>query len=292
MRQLVSPERSGDCRALTRIDAYAVAVIASDDLPGFGKNAFFCPHCGVRSQQHQFDVAENSAERWGELLESPVGQGGPTRTWSATRCGTCSCICLWHGTALVYPTAAGVLARPHQDMPEKARALFLEAVAVFPHSRRAAAALARAALEQLLREAGVEGKQLDELVAAAHSRLPQHLWELLNVVRVLGNESLHGRGKAAELIAVYLDEADAANAEMIIKAINEACEALIAAPARASALYGLIPEGARESVEHKAEVHRLKTATANDAASPSTEGSNSEFHAGNSRATDSDTLPL
>jgi hypothetical protein len=80
------------------------------------------------------------------------------------------------------------------DVPDELRELYDEASAIAPLSPRAAGALGRRALQQLIREhAGISKRDLateiDELVASGG--LPSHLTELLHAVRQVGNFSAH-----------------------------------------------------------------------------------------------------
>ncbi|WAC65762.1 DUF4145 domain-containing protein [Agrococcus sp. SL85] len=236
-----------------------------DGKPAQGKKSFYCPHCGVLAQQSDSRLVK---EGTGTVLTSRSRRDPRSiAQWSFSRCGVCENIAVWHDNQMIYPTAS-TLPGPHEDMPPEALQLYSEAAAVFPHSRRAAAALARGALERLLRHAGVEGRDLSELIVNTESEVPWALFQLLTSLRVLGNSTLHDEQGAPELVAVYLDEDDAEIAETIITVVNEACEALIAVPKRAERIYNAIPKAKRDYVEGQVDGVRKLAAAAAEHAEP------------------------
>lgn len=125
----------------------------------------------------------------------------------------------------------------------------MEAAQVLPHSRRAAAALARASLEAFLREADTEPgrKNLQVRIGELKAQINPALWKVLTALRVVGNDSLHG--DSDELIALYLHGEPAEVVEPFFSAINALVEELITQPRKADELYGLIPITKREAAE-------------------------------------------
>ncbi len=158
---------------------------------------------------------------------------------------------MWRGPVIVYPEDL-TTPEAHPSMPLQARELYEEARATFPVSRRAAAALARACLESLLRdiEPANKSKRLDEMLASMKTRLGDDLWQLLTALRVVGNDVLHG--DRDDLVLLLLDgEADVL-IEPLFGAINTIVDKEIAQPARTQALYDLIPQAKRQAAEAKA----------------------------------------
>ncbi|MEL0627640.1 DUF4145 domain-containing protein [Salinibacterium amurskyense] len=123
---------------------------------------------------------------------------------------------------------------------------------MLPISRRAAAALARASLEALLRELDADsaGKRLDVLIAELRERIGTPLWQLITALRVVGNDSLHS--EAGELVALFLDSSHDVAVEPLFGAINEIVEQVITRPKKAEELYNMIPESKRADAERKA----------------------------------------
>lgn len=174
--------------------------------------------------------------------------------WFTATCASCNGSSVWRGDKLVYPAGSGLPA-PHPDMDADARAIYLEASAVYPHSRRASAALARAALEKLLRSipGAPQGARLDELIAAVEPSVGKPLWQVLTALRHLGNTALHGDSDPQSVVALYLDGEGATAAEPYFSAMNALVEELVTQPAKAQAIYDMLPGGVRESAERKAQ---------------------------------------
>lgn len=158
---------------------------------------------------------------------------------------------MWRGDALLFP-AGSTVDPPHPDMPSLASELYSEAREVLPISRRAAAALARASLEALLRELDTQsqGKRLDDLIAELRTRIGKTLWQLLTALRVVGNDALHSDSDG--LVVLFLNGDRDVAVEPLFGAINEIVEQVVTQPAKANQLYAMIPEGKRATAERKA----------------------------------------
>jgi hypothetical protein len=92
---------------------------------------------------------------------------------------------------IVYPKApsrAPLDKRVPDDLAEDYR----QACLVLPDSPKASAALSRRCLQHLLRDtAGIKKRNLDEEIGEAVERLPAHLGEAIDGVRVVGNFAAH-----------------------------------------------------------------------------------------------------
>lgn len=182
----------------------------------------------------------------GTLIRRVSGPIGPV--WTTTVCASCNVPSVWRGNQLIFPLDSQA-PPPHPDMPPAALELYMEAAQVLPHSRRAAAALARASLEAFLREADTEPgrKNLQVRIGELKAQINPALWKVLTALRVVGNDSLHG--DSDELIALYLHGEPAEVVEPFFSAINALVEELITQPRKADELYGLIPITKREAAE-------------------------------------------
>ncbi|QHC71034.1 DUF4145 domain-containing protein [Rathayibacter sp. VKM Ac-2801] len=240
-----------------------------DARPELNKERFNCPFCGAYTQQV-----------WGALnMYSTInGNGGtgtvfasdapPTRVlldrdpprwgfpdwpeWFMSECSSCTRRSVWREEKMVFPLASPLQA-PHPDLPADAAALYEEARAVEPHSRRAAAALARASLERFLRSRdGADPKaRLADLIGDLKGQVTSPLWKLLTAIRYIGNTSLHRDADDNELVALFIS-GDAADVIVpFFGAINMLVEELITAPNRSEAIYLMIPEGVREIAERE-----------------------------------------
>jgi hypothetical protein len=153
----------------------------------------------------------------------------------------------------MYPVALPSLP-PHDRMPQGAREIYEEAQQVLPVSRRAAAALARAALERFLRDRDTRGgrRTLDDLIAELDGQVSYPLWQLLTGLRVIGNTALHDSGQEEGLVALFLEGDAATVVEPFFAALNDLVDELIVRPERAGTYYEMLPAGIREGAERKA----------------------------------------
>lgn len=172
--------------------------------------------------------------------------------WNVSTCTACSQSSVWRGEDLVHPRD-GFAPAPHPDMPAAALSLYTEASEVLPISRRAAAALARAALETLLRglpDANPKARLVD-LIGDLKGEVTGPLWQLLTGLRYVGNTTLHGSGADADapLVALFLEGDAAEVVDPFFGAINTLVEELITQPRAIGSLYNLIPQSIRDAAE-------------------------------------------
>ncbi|AIY01609.1 hypothetical protein ART_2010 [Arthrobacter sp. PAMC 25486] len=164
---------------------------------------------------------------------------------------------------LAYPLAGSEsLAEPHPALPKEAKGLLSEAIAVFPISRRASAALCRAALESLLKEViapTLEKKlNLSGLINSQAKRVTPELWKLLVAIRYVGNKTLHGADDSDESVRIYLDENEDYVPKMLIEAVNRLAVELIEAPMRTDAIYRSLPAEVRAGAEREIEKYGIE----------------------------------
>lgn len=154
---------------------------------------------------------------------------------------------------VVYPLASTAPAA-HDLMPADVRELYEEARQVLPVSRRAGAALVRAALEKLIKQLDSDAgdkAHLDERIARLQARVSAPLGQLLDVVRYLGNEALHVADDQTELVYIYLNDSEPGVAEMLFDGVNDLVDELIARPGAIAGLWSRLPAGVRDSIERK-----------------------------------------
>ena len=95
-------------------------------------------------------------------------------------------------TDMLYPHRNLDLPDPHPDMPSRIKEDYEEAQNVFEFSSRSATALLRLVIQKLCVELGEKGKNLNRDIAnLVKGGLPRHIQQALDVVRVIGNESVH-----------------------------------------------------------------------------------------------------
>lgn len=213
-------------------------------VPARDKSAFDCPRCGayanqdwsVLTRKHFSDPFDDSAVEYG--------------VWRTAQCARCKEWSVWRDDRLMFPVA-GLAPLPHPNMPPEAKLLYEEAREVVGISRRAGTALARAALERLLRtlDPGAGNIVLAARIERIIPRVPESLGQMLTVIRIAGNASLHVNDEPDDVMVLVLDPGETEVVELIFEAINDLVEAQIAKPNKVASLYSKIPESLREKVD-------------------------------------------
>ena len=225
--------------------------------------AFNCPRCHALTGQETAELWVYAADKSlvqvhdGETTVGWMGEQEATRSWEVTKCFSCKKHSLWIFGNLAYPTAPhelGEMTPPNEDLPEDVLELYNEAVAVLPHSKRAAAALCRAALDRLawhLTPTLPPAVKLDGRLVALAESVSSPTLQALNIVRHTGNTALHGEKDGDQSAVIYLDESDGTISDVFFVAINALADELITRPKYIDALYQSLPDGVRQSFEAK-----------------------------------------
>ena len=222
---------------------------------------FNCPHCGIRAHQdwsalgyEDYDEGHNFWTSLESVVEPPEGDSDPfasgkvTHIWNGARCFSCGQWSIWHLYAMVYPPVQ-IGAAPNPDMPEETRSLYIEARQVATVSRRAGAGLARAAVERLLKLLDTDAPSsanLETRIARLRDRVSSPLGQLLDVVRVTGNQALHIEDQPPELLLLVLDDTVGPGVlETLLQVANDLVDELITRPRRTQDLWEKLPGGVR-----------------------------------------------
>lgn len=203
-------------------------------MPGI--NAVKCPHC-----------LESVHESW----EHAGALGGGDRDymgWSVEymRCPACNRIVIRTVAyrlapvpgneiatvpeyRVVYP--AGVARSPLPDtVPADVAEDYREASIVLPFSAKASAALSRRSLQHLLREYGqVKPSTLSDEIEEAMGKLPSHLADAIDAVRVIGNFAAHPIKSTSTGQVVDVEPGEA---EWTLETVEALIDHYIVAPAR------------------------------------------------------------
>ena len=174
-------------------------------------------------------------------------------------CLKCDGEMLWWEGSIVSPRVT-TAPSPHDDMPVGVKKTFEEAREIFEISARASAALLRLALEELTVELGYANGSLDSRIGKmVKSGLSELVGQALDVVRVVGNNSVH-----PGQIDVN-DDRDTATA--LFELLNYVVERLITEPAKIGKLFHSLPEGAKQAIARRNEMIKL-TAPEKEDSSP------------------------
>lgn len=207
--------------------------------PKRGLDAFNCPHCSAYAHQEDFSsvymVGPSAVGRAAPALVEGVG---------VTRCARCKNYGIWFDSdTLVYPAlVTAPLASP--DMPEVVVADYDEARTVSTGSPRAAGGLLRLAIQNLCRELGQPGNNLnDDIGALVRDGLPVRIQRALDVVRVIGNNAVH----PGEID--LRDDADTVGQLFLL--VNLIVDSMITQPHAIDRLFNKLPEGAKRAIEKR-----------------------------------------
>src|ERR1039458_7677864 len=118
--------------------------------PEFNKQGFHCPSCRAYARQN-----------WRPIYWLLGNQYSPVPAMVLAVCDHCGECSIWKSQKMIFPVARTAPA-PHPDIPEKIKADFDEARAVFGESPRSSAALLRLAIQKICIELGLPGKNLNE----------------------------------------------------------------------------------------------------------------------------------
>lgn len=220
-------------------------------VPKLDSSGFDCPRCGVFAMQSWDEL---SRQGWSNYFDDSVSTTG---RWRVAQCARCKEWSVWRQGRMVYPVS-GMAPVPHSDMPEDAKALYEEAREVLGISRRAGTALARASLERLLKTLDPQtgNPDLATRIAKIAPRLPESLGQILTIIRVAGNQSLHVPDQPGELLVLVLDPEETEVVDLMFEAINELVEQLITRPAKVASHFEKVPEMVR--ARYEAELRKEK----------------------------------
>jgi hypothetical protein len=145
-------------------------------------NSFTCPHCEVHAMQN-----------WSDLMTQFDGRGGWIRQKDMIvgLCDHCSKITIWLKDGMLFPSKPSV-PTPNEDLEEDIRKDYNEAAEIVEKSPKSAAALLRLAIQKLCKQLGEKGENINNDIGELVKKgLPSKIQKSLDIVRVVGNESVH-----------------------------------------------------------------------------------------------------
>ena len=202
-------------------------------MPAHMRDAFNCPHCNAYAHQ-----------RWTQAAQIGVGfASGPAKGMpgvTIATCVRCGEISLWVSTKMIYPDSSSV-APPNPDMNKEIQEDYREAAAIVNRSPRGAASLLRLSIQELCRQLGLPGKDLDTDIAALVTRgLDPKIQKSLDVVRVVGNNAVHPG---------EMDIRDGRDVALkLFELVNLIAQMMVTQPKEIDELYGSLPAGAKEHI--------------------------------------------
>lgn len=181
--------------------------------PSYKVTIFNCPHCNAYTPQNWYKIRhyeqnevnilpsyenpeDSNRPRLGERKSVPRDgmMPYPEQTVdyaSLSTCSYCKQCAFWVKNKMVYPVVS-LAPLPSDDMPEDVKADYMEAASIVEASPRASSALLRLALQKLMPHLGEKGTKIDDDIGSLVKKgLPTEIQQALDVVRVIGNESVH-----------------------------------------------------------------------------------------------------
>ena len=252
-------------------------IIMKDHLPAYKKDSFMCPHCKVHTGHKFRDLYLYEEEMFSgynqfppyELLtiEYPAPSDGNAETqagesavqaedmnWHVSICYSCKKSSFWKGTVLVYPVPADPgFPEPSKEMPEKVAELYREASAVFPISKRASAALMRAAAEKLVYELTKDdlpnNANLDGRIKFLSRSVSQDVFKALTIIRTIGNKVLHSKEEEAESVTFFLGENIQGLPQALANSLNTLVNQFIVNRRLIGEVYEILPDSVLGQLE-------------------------------------------
>jgi hypothetical protein len=201
--------------------------------PSLNNKQFHCIHCGVFASQHWFHF---------KYIDSN-GYTNDRQDLKFCVCAHCSKWSYWHNDRMIVPSAAPV-PPAHHDMPTECLEEYNEARDIVVRSPRAASALLRLAVQNLMIVLGEKGKNInDDIGDLVKKGLPIQVQQALDFCRVVGNNAVH----PGEIDLTDTPEI----AHNLFEMINFIVEDRIARPKHIQSLYEKLPSGARDAIEKR-----------------------------------------
>ena len=160
-----------------------------------------------------------------------------------SKCYNCEKWSVWVNEDLVYPTKK-FGSKPNQDLPVDILTVVEEARSILDASPKGAAALLRLSIQMLCKHLGQPGKDLNtDISNLVKMGLSPIVSKSLDVVRVIGNESVHPG-------SIDLSD-DKDTATRLFDLINIIAEQMITQPKHVEELYLKLPESKRLAIEDR-----------------------------------------
>lgn len=250
--------------------------------PNITSTAFSCPHCGAYTTQYWHEVytkpldtrktplipdAEYIAQirsieieeelrrsiiKWALDMRAkilfPETKGGSPYVTQLNNlflscCYNCHKWTVWVNEDVIYPPKK-FGSRPNQDLPNHILAVVEEARTILELSPKGSAALLRLAIQMLCKHLGESGDDLNaDIVNLVKKGLNPMVSKSLDIVRVIGNESVHPG-------TIDLND-DKDVAIRLFDLVNIVAEQMITHPKHVNELYKKLPESKRTAIEQR-----------------------------------------
>ncbi|GAB5492990.1 MAG: hypothetical protein Phog2KO_32050 [Phototrophicaceae bacterium] len=192
--------------------------------------SFHCPHCNAFSVHILHYTYKDERDEYEDRFRLGT-------------CQYCDDLTCWYEGKLVFPIAS-VAPRSHEDMPDGIKEDYEEARSILALSPRGSAALLRLCVQKLMKELGESGENINKDIASLVGKgLPAQIQKMLDIVRVIGNESVHPG------VINLNDDRDTALA--LFGIINAVIDNQISQPKRIDELYNSLPPSKLDGIEKR-----------------------------------------
>ena len=207
------------------------------EIPELDKEAFHCPRCNVYSHQSWYEGAlwgSNGLEYFEDTMQELL---------KISCCIYCKGYSYWINDKMLYPDCINA-PHPNEDLDAEIQSDYLEAASIVNKSPRGAAALLRLALQKLCKQLGESGENINEDIGnLVENGLPVEMQRALDIVRVVGNESVHPGEmdiKDDKEIAITL-----------FKLVNKIAQHMITDPKDMNEFYSTLPEKKLDGIKNR-----------------------------------------
>lgn len=200
--------------------------------PSLRGTAFNCPYCQAYAN---FAWYTPHIPRHGSM--------DPIQDLALAQCTHCKQFIIWKGSQMVVPDESPA-PPPNSDIPEDIKADYSEARSILSKSPRGSAALLRICIQKLCAFLGEPGKDINKDIGALVKKgLNPKIQQSLDIVRVVGNESVHpGQIDLRDNPAI---------ANQLFQIVNLIAEAMITAPKMIETLYKQLPQSKKDQIEER-----------------------------------------
>lgn len=229
--------------------------MSKEVLPSIYKRSYNCPRCGVLCPQDHYRIDRVKNQVVGELgikvfqIEQKMTDPGPKFKFSwdlfVSVCTECKDYTIWENDEVIFPFT-NQLPESSEDMPREVKDIYDEAAHVFPHSKRASAALLRLAIETLLvNHLGIREGSINNMIKdlVAKGNVPDHIQQGLDSLRYYGNKGIH-------LSQIDLND-DENKVLFLFRLINMVIRELITKDKEIRAFYKELPDAFREQIQKR-----------------------------------------
>jgi len=167
-----------------------------------------CPHCKTANR------FEGVGDNFGRSLSTYtlVGKNDGHYSLRLCRCANCGDIILFFDEKMIYPPGATRPPCPNEveTVNKDVADDYKEACLVEQYSKKAASALARRCLQNMLHDKGIKKRDLNEEIDEVMKTLPSHLSAAIDAIRTIGNFAAHPikYQNTGEIIEVEQGEAE------------------------------------------------------------------------------------